>query len=81
MNIYLTIDLQNVQRLFIIVDLFCSPEMLFIISEVFVDDADCDNASSIMLLFAKKWSSCIANGDSTVIINTNPMDITAKIYL
>jgi hypothetical protein len=70
MNIYLTIDLQNVQRLFIILDLFCSPELLFIISEVFVDAADCANSFSIILLFVKKWSICIDNGDSIVIINT-----------
>ena len=44
---------------------------------MFVDAADCANVFSIMLLFVKKWSSCIDNGDSIVIINTN--HVTANI--
>ena len=55
--------------------------MLFIISKVFVDAADCANVFSIMLLFVKKWSSCIDNGDSIVIINTNPNILSENIKL
>ena len=49
---------------------------------MFVGDGDgCANASSTMLLFVKKLANCIDNGDSIVIINTNPMNNTTKIYL
>ena len=54
--------------------------MLFIIRELFVDGAGCANVSSTMLWFAKKLANYIDNdGDSIVIINTNPMNITAKL--
>ena len=48
---------------------------------MFVDAADCANVFSIMLLFVKKWSSCIDNGDSIVIINTNPNILSENIKL
>jgi hypothetical protein len=73
--------LQNVQRLLLFLDLFCSSESLFVIIEVFVDSGSCANTSSTMLLFVKKLSNCIDNGDSIAIRNTNPINIIAKINL
>jgi hypothetical protein len=69
--------LQNGQ---VLLYLFCSAELSFIISEVFVD-GDCAKASSVMLSFDKKLSSCIDNDDSIVIINTNPINNVAQVYL